>query len=74
MSLKDHQELQEMRKDISYNEEEKRIYFKYPFNDKVTQMTNNFSQVEKRAISQEKSLTKKGFLDQYNEAVDDYIA
>ena len=73
MSLKDHQELLEIRKDISYDEKEKRVRFQYPFNDKVSLMKNNVQQATKRAISQEKSLERKGVLEQYNEVVDDYI-
>ena len=73
MSLKEHQELEEMKKGISYDPIQKRVLFKYPYNEKVSLMKNNYHQAEKRAIAQEKSLVKKGILEKYNEVVDDYI-
>ena len=72
MSLKEFQELEELRNGVSYDPELKRVKIKYAYNNQVTLFQDNQAQAEKRAISQEKSLTKKGFLEVYNDCVQDY--
>ena len=73
MSMKEYLELEEMRAGISYDTEARRVTFHYPYNEKVTLMHDNQHQAEKRAVSLEKSLVKRGYLEEYNKAVQDYI-
>ena len=73
MSLKEFQELEELKAGLSYDPEAKRLTLEYAYNDKVTMMHDNRHQVEKRAISLEKSLKKRGYVEQYNKTVDEYI-
>ena len=73
MSMKEYLELQEIRAGISYDPEARWVTFHYPYNEKVTQMHDNQHQAEKRAVSLEKSLTKKGYLEEYNKNIDDYV-
>ena len=72
MSLKEFQELEELRSGVSYDPITRRVKVKYANNNQVNLFQDNQAQAEKRAMSQEKSLVKKGFLEEYNKVVQDY--
>ena len=62
MSLKEFQELEELRSGVSYDPITKRVKVKYAYNNQVNLFQDNQAQAEKRAMSQEKSLVKKRVL------------
>ena len=66
-------ELEEVKKGLKFVEEKGRYQVSYLFKGDLSLFQDNQKQMEKRAVSQENSLIKKGFLDDYNKVVDDYI-
>ena len=73
-TLQEQYEWEEVRKGIRYDPDLKRVKVSYVFKGDLSQFQDNQRQMEKRAISQENQLDRKGFMADYNKVIDDYIA
>ena len=73
-TIKEMNELLQLRNSITYNDEKNHFEVDYPIQGDLSLLKDNQYQVEKRACSQEKSLAKKNLLSTYNELIEDYIA